>query len=1183
MAWVIANQGDNEDQVILTAGDSGLEDVCRAWATSYGGVVGRLNINYIYDYASGALCAAYGVGNRSVNCHFAFFAYGLTQEEIKKVDPNYNYPYAVNKRICQTTVCAGSDYLITATIREAYLGRDFWPSHHITNPFTLIENVYTSSLSCSEASGREDAGTVLFYLPSFSNWPSVPRGRVDVEKYNDVSPNHVGGESCRYVAKPNENFRVKRWSLNGTQLYGSANEVNISLPSASATIHCEFEQYKFPVTVTRNVEDAVGRIYRTNENNEIQSDGTITSSYHEDKEVVGIFTAKVVDEANYRFAGWYKRYADNASPDTCNILVQSGEVLTLVAEDQAVTYCAKFVSRKTTLKVDVASVKENGVGTFDITVNDKTISGQTEYNNEDARDGWRVVLTAKPYNDYSYFDHWLIPFGNAATQDVYEPTLSMDLLAREANAFTAYFSGKTKKTIGVEIVGKGEVSYDSFDGKGNTSEAAEFDVYEESEVVFTATKSDKLYAFDYWEYAIGSTWAKLTNEAKPTWVRSVNEDEDQVVIFFPNTWTTTSNLRAVFKKLNTFTISKPVIKGEHPLTGSKADAPDSGCKVSELPEADDKGDDNKPLWLEGTTFELTVTQGAKWQIESIEIVYKDDTIKYEDGETSVSVEVTGDIKEINVVFSARRYEITPKVDAKSAPFGVAKLTYHDEDKESVTTAKTARVYVDDEITLSAETNVEDYGNAVEFHDWMQNDIETTFPSKQTLKVTGSSTFTARFATRQTFILDATITDNSKDYQLGDIKVSYQKDGYVSTLNIPTEKGATTEAICLLCGSTMTLEAEARDFKAESGASYTGYFNGWFNVNDSSEETGQISGWGERVESVEVGEPRQIKAKFLKENRWPILSLRNPPDTQYTAFAVAGARTDRVQQVTDTETVTLTNENDYFCDPFSVVQIRLDKYNSNDRFSKWVTFTKTVGEDGKEVLTPSNETYSTDQDLSVFMTGNLSLMPIFYTGNPIEAEATLANGVDESWGSVSLDGEPIEKMSDSKATFMQGDTVYFVANPRNGYRFSGWSSSADGATVVNTEARFKVTMDVTRKYYAIFKKDTNAIFTFGTSAEVKRLTWHSKRVEVNSPVSFSVAKVDAEGYDEALKSPQLTVFKASSPDVPKRGKTYQIKDSNTRRLALDGRNEKAFEFEVSSVAPINKVQIATSVTGLMGGA
>lgn len=395
------------------------------------------------------------------------------------------------------------------------------------------------------------------------------------------------------------------------------------------------------------------------------------------------------------------------------------------------------------------------------------------------------------------------------------------------------------------------------------------------------------------------------------------------------------------------------------------------------------------------------------------------------------------------------------------------------------------------------------------------------------------------------------------------------------------EGETLKAeLLLVCGTTYSLEATEKTVTGESGATYVGHFGGWFEQSATGVWM-QLDGWGKSVESVAVGAPRALRASFSKDNRWPILRLRNPAEAQYVAFSVAGVRTERVQVVNADETVVLTHPNDYFCDPFSVVQVRMEKYNAGDKFIKWKQLAfGTVAEPG----TAEIGDYATTQDLSIFMTGNLHLVPVFYTGALIPAEATLADGVDATWGNVSLEGDAVERESDAKGAFAQGDTVTFVASPRNGYKFDGWSSTADGKNVVSTEARYAVAVDLTMKLYAVFSPDRNAIYTFGTGSAVKRMRWHSKRITTNSPTSFSVAQVDAEGYTERghEENPEvaLTVYQASSPDVPADGKQYAIYDGNSRRLVYGKRGEKAFEFEIESIYPVNRVAVSTSVPGLL---
>lgn len=1033
---------------------------------------------------------------------------------------------------------------------------DYPSNSYISRIVYSTRTCYTSHLSHS------GSGSVSFYLEprtvsvghTFSGGfinkyigsSQVVGGEVDEDTFNTAAPLHFGNEAVEFRATPdNENIRVKYWKVNGTEKNPHSNTLAISLYSSDMTVECVFEQYKFPVTV-KNADDTIGSISKA-----------ITSEYHEVETNLGEITATVLDPENYRFAGWYKCYIDNATVEQCTTLVTTEPTLNVTVEENNVTYCAKYASRKTELLVEVS-----GNGTFDLFVNETMMADDaTSYSNDDARDGREVTVKANP-DRLSYFQYWLAPYGTANTQNIYTPEYSTVLLSRDTNAFKAFFAEKTTLAFTGAVDGEGSVYYSGelSEGSFTTGETVVDDVYEATEYVFEAKKTSKLYAFDKWQYKSGNYWVDLVAEALPSWVKQI--DDNIAVVYAPGGTTAAVGLKAVFRKLNTYTVATPVIEGDHPINKTEASASDSGCSVTTTLAEADEVVDGVSYWVEGTVFEVTATPGAKWVLDHIDVTTPTDTETFTDG--SVSVTLDENITKIAVVFTAKQYTVTPEVDGASKAVGTVLMTYLNAQGESLTTSNPAQVYVDTKVTLEATPSVE----GAAFHDWKFNGIDTDFANEQEVLITGTSTFTARFKTRHTFATEGSVTQNEKVLPLGSVKVVYQTDGYTTELTLPTEGGSYSQEIELVCGTTFSLIAE----EIRVDETTEGHFTGWF--ENAGSAWAQVVGWGASVEAVQVGVPRSLKAIFSPENRWPILRLRNPSDGLYAAFAVSGVRQERTQVISDSETVTLTNPNDYFCDPFSIVQVRLEQYDSSQRFVKWkqLEFGTTDNPGTTEI-----GDYSTTKDLSVFMTGNIHLVPIFYTGALITAEVGIADNTEADWGAVSIEGDFVSKESDQKASFVQGDTATFVASPKNGYRFVRWSSSKDGASEVSTSARHSVLLDTAQKLYAVFEQDTNAIYRFGDSDETKQLTWRSKRVDVNSPVSFSTARVDAEGYGV-----ELTVYKSSSPDVPMVGKSYTVTSSNSRRLAVDGRGEKCFEFEVVSTFPVNHFTISTSVAGLLGG-
>lgn len=1022
-------------------------------------------------------------------------------------------------------------------------------------------NVYTSSLSCTAG------GTVVFH-----NYDNNHSFNISKEAFNSSGALHLGGEMVQFVATPDAHYRVKRWTLNGTQVAGiGTNTADITFPSGEATVACEFEVYEWRVTVKTD-GTAGGKITKS-----------LNQQYMEEDEQTGDITASVetAEQANWRFAGWYKGYGNDLSPEACTTLVSKEATLNVVAENQDVTYVAKFASRRTTLKITA-----NGHGTFDATVNNQVVAtAQTSYENTDARDGWLTTLNAYPAERY-YFSHWVIPLGETSSQSVYEAMTSFALEPRAENVCTAVFEEKT--VVGMNLSVSGGVGQGSF--SGDLSAGGVFtdkqgltttDTYEETEYAFVATATDKLYGFSKWQYQVGTEWFDVVAEALPGWIRQV--DGDKLVVYIKGGTSGPLYLRAVFYKKATYSIAEPTIEGDHPINKNAAED-DPANTLSDLPEPDETVSGVK-RWLEGTSVQVTATAGAKWTVTQIEVVFETSGPQTFEG-ASASFTLTENVTAIRAIYDARQYAVSVATAAGSEAVASAEgnaptvwFEYHPITAPTTwERATSAEVYVDTPVNLHAEP-LEAYADTARFQQWALNGVGLPYTAnQQNVLVTGDRAFEATFEAKHVFEIVGSALDNETRVWLGEVALSYVTGGTRTTATLPGEDDASTLEAWLTCGSTFSLEATAKT-TAGTGKTYTGYFSGW------SENIGgmwqAVSGWGTTVEDIVAGEPRTLRATFADQEVWPILRLRNPDGGLYCAFSVSGVRTERSQKVQTADgeqTITLTDPNDYFCDPFSVVQVRMDLYDDSTRFLRWQELDfGTVTTPGSAVV---EENYSETRDLSVFMTGNLHLVPIFWTGTPILAIAGLTSDSATTMGDVSLEGDFITQVSEQQATFMQDDTATFVASPRNGYQFAGWYANAAGdGEPVSTEARFAVTMSATRVYYARFVQDRNAIYTFGTGEAAKTMRWRSRRVTTAMPVSFSTAQVDVEGaYDDV----RLTVYHSSSPEVPYQVSAYMIVDGNSRRLALGGRPEKCFEFEVETSHPVNFMGVGTSVNALLSG-
>lgn len=984
---------------------------------------------------------------------------------------------------------------------------------------------------------------------------------------------HVGGETITFAATPNnEMCRVKCWKINDVEVSGSAgkNEIILTMPYADAAIVCEFEQYLNYVTV------------KTDGTPGCRIDKPQTSVMMESGQQTALITATVdeAEQVNYRFVGWYKGYGNNLAPEACTELVTTDAAVQFTAEGQDLTFVAKFASRRTTLKIDVS-----GQGTFEATVNNQVVAtGATTYENTDARDGWTATLNATAAERY-YFSHWLIPLGETTSQSIYENPTSFALVPRAENACTAHFVEKTVVPMALSVtggVGQGSFSGDLSAGGifTDTQGLTTTDTYVETEYAFVATETNKLYGFQKWQYQIGTEWFDVVAEALPGWIRQV--DGAKLVVYIKGGTNGPLGLRAVFYKKTTYTIGEPTIEGDHPINKNLASG-DAANTVSDLPTPDETVGGVK-RWLE-QDIQLNATAGNKWEVVEIQVVFQNSGQQTFEG-SSASFRLTENITAIRVIYNAKQYAVSVATaagsEAVASATGNAPTVYFEyhpiTDPDGWEQATSAAVYVDTPITLHAAP-LTAFADTARFQQWSLNGVGLPYTANQSdVLITGTRAFEVTFEAKHTFDLVGSVVDTGQTLWFGEVEVSYVTGGTRTTATLPDAEGASALEAWLTCGSTFDLEATP---KTTTGTTtHTGFFSGW------SENIGGmwqgIAGWGTSVEDVAVGEPRTLRATFSDQEVWPILRLRNPEGGLYCAFTVSGARQERSQVIKTTgggeEIVTLTDPNDYFCDPFSIVQVRMELYDDSTRFLRWQELDfGTVQTPGTAV---TQENYSETRDLSVFMTGDLHLVPIFWTGTPILAVARLTTDSEETFGDVSLEGDFITQTSDSEATFMQDDTATFVASPRNGYRFAGWYATAAGeGEPVSTEARFAVTMSATRVYYARFVQDRNAIYTFGTGTANKTLHWRSRRVTTAVPVSFSTAQVDVEGtYDDV----RLTVYHSSSPDVPYEEHTYTVKDGNSRRIKLGERAEKCFEFEVETSHPVNFMGVGTSVNALLSG-
>lgn len=1015
----------------------------------------------------------------------------------------------------------------------------------------VTRTAYTSRLNCN------DGGTVSFELPRVSktieeSW-RTPNGYyekagfqtsyggvVTQQVFNDSGVLHLGGEAVKFNATPKTNYRVKQWYVNG-DARGNATSLSITLPNTDVEVVCEFEKSAGLVTVKS--QDA-SIIAITNSQTAVStSTGTTITS-----------VATLLDKEKYAFIGWFRN--EEAEP------FETNTTLSVVFDGNDVVYTAKYRSKKTTLSVTAT----NG-GAFNLVVNGVTHSNQTSFTDTEVYEDWAVTLNVVE-DDTLIFDKWMLPSGEVST----DSTCTFTLVQADTNTVTAQFAAKGTQAFDINIDGIGEVTYtydEQIDG-GSLVSSDTVELYRASTVTFKMAQTDRIWVIGRILYD-GKSFEELSDTERPEWLKSYTTDTATIQLPLDASYESIG-LTFVFDELPTYAIPTVSVEGNHSINGTTAAS--QGCEVNLIAPTPDKEVDGEKKWLSGTAVQFRIVSGNKWDFKYLVISYvgedEDDTITALDNDT-IAYTLSQEIKSITAYFEPKQFRVYLSVEPNSQSVGDVQVSSDKNNIKYETDGDYILVLVDTEITINANVKGDHLENAV-FHSWLCDDGTLLTNATQKVKIAKERSFIARFATKHLFKVEG-----EDDTPIGKITIQLTDGASLQTLELPAKDGGKQIEMMLRCGSTYSLAADKT-------VDETSYFGGWFDANGN-----RIDGWGINVPSVVVTEARTVIARYVKEEVWPILRLRSS-DTDSVEFNVNGVRTEREQTLQGGKKVELTNPNDFFCDPFSTVLIELAIVNNAERFIGWRRYAfGTVEAPGTDAV--GNDFYSKERNLAVVMSEDLHLKPIFYTDEPILVTLNFAEGISSAMGSVSLDGAPIDTISSTIAIaiakFKQNDEVDLVATPNNGYRFVGWYSTAScvEGTLLSNQSRYtlKVIEESGYTYYAKFERDDYAICRFGESEKVKRMVWHSKRIDVNTPTSFAVAKVDAEGYDAKSDSPRLSIFKASSPDVPQRCHSYLIKDSNTRRLAIDGRGEKAYEFEVSGMTPINKVQVATSVTSLLGGA
>ena len=190
-------------------------------------------------------------------------------------------------------------------------------------------------------------------------------------------------------------------------------------------------------------------------------------------------------------------------------------------------------------------------------------------------------------------------------------------------------------------------------------------------------------------------------------------------------------------------------------------------------------------------------------------------------------------------------------------------------------------------------------------------------------------------------------------------------------------------------------------------------------------------------------------------------------------------------------------------------------------------------------------------------------------------ATRANGSERTFGDISIEGGTEAQDGSWSIREEQNAYVTLVAVPRNGYKFVGWFADYDHAGVPESADReFRLKVQSTATYYAMFAQDANAIYEWEGGAASKRMEWRSKIFVASKPFNPVVARVDALGYPVKLT---VGVFSAPQDGAVRKSEIHPA-SSAPRRLGLL-RPERHVQVTIESAHEVDKIVVGTSMEGI----
>ena len=190
-------------------------------------------------------------------------------------------------------------------------------------------------------------------------------------------------------------------------------------------------------------------------------------------------------------------------------------------------------------------------------------------------------------------------------------------------------------------------------------------------------------------------------------------------------------------------------------------------------------------------------------------------------------------------------------------------------------------------------------------------------------------------------------------------------------------------------------------------------------------------------------------------------------------------------------------------------------------------------------------------------------------------AARANGTERTFGDISIEGGTEAGDGSWSVEAEQNARVTLVAVPRNGYKFVGWFADYDHAGAPESaEREFRLKVQSTATYYAMFAQDANAIYEWEGGAASKRMEWRSKMFVASKPFNPAALRVDALGYPVEC---EVGVFSSPEAEAVRKGKVSPASQM-ARRLPLL-RPERYVQVTVRAEHEVDRIVVGTSMEGL----